>query len=236
MPAVVELLAARAPARGLALARAAVLRHGPLGAVRAGGVVGSRGLRRSAGPQAYLGTQGDEWDAQKDMALASLGGALLIVLGARGRLRPPARRRRPEPGRGDATTAAGRWGERAAPEGATPPWTRPSSPSPPASHRGPTALPPHAPVRACILARWDAYDPASPHARRSIPAYSAIPRSAHWPCSVCCASTSPSCSPARFPQDYCSEAFARHLLLAGLVAAFAPGTYAVLQGATAASP
>ena len=29
---------------------------------------------------AYLGTQGDEWDAQKDMVLATLGGFLLAIL------------------------------------------------------------------------------------------------------------------------------------------------------------
>jgi putative membrane protein len=32
--------------------------------------------------QAYLGTQGDEWDAQKDMALATLGGLLAMLLTA----------------------------------------------------------------------------------------------------------------------------------------------------------
>src|SRR4249920_1715898 len=32
--------------------------------------------------QAYLGTQGDEWDAQKDMALASLGGLLAMAITA----------------------------------------------------------------------------------------------------------------------------------------------------------
>jgi len=41
--------------------------------------------------QAYLGTQGDVWDAQKDMALAMLGAALAVTaLGATGRL--PVRR------------------------------------------------------------------------------------------------------------------------------------------------
>lgn len=89
MPAVVELLAARAPARGpwrWLVPLFFVMGHSVLfelvewwAAVVFGGPLG----------QAYLGTQGDEWDAQKDMALASLGGALaLIVLGARGRLRP----------------------------------------------------------------------------------------------------------------------------------------------------
>jgi len=33
--------------------------------------------------QAYLGTQGDEWDAQKDMALACLGGAVAALWEAR---------------------------------------------------------------------------------------------------------------------------------------------------------
>jgi putative membrane protein len=37
--------------------------------------------------QAYLGTQGDVWDAQKDMALAGLGAALtVLVAGMQGRL------------------------------------------------------------------------------------------------------------------------------------------------------
>ena len=31
---------------------------------------------------AYLGTQGDEWDAQKDMALATLGGMITIAITA----------------------------------------------------------------------------------------------------------------------------------------------------------
>ena len=30
--------------------------------------------------QAYLGTQGDEWDAQKDMAMAALGASLALAL------------------------------------------------------------------------------------------------------------------------------------------------------------
>ena len=43
--------------------------------------------------QAYLGTQGDEWDAQKDMLLATLGAALSVALmGLAGWLAPrPAR-------------------------------------------------------------------------------------------------------------------------------------------------
>ena len=37
--------------------------------------------------QAYLGTQGDIWDAQKDMALALAGSALsVLLLGLAGRL------------------------------------------------------------------------------------------------------------------------------------------------------
>jgi putative membrane protein len=41
--------------------------------------------------QAYLGTQGDEWDAQKDMALALLGAMLAqsaLMLWRRGALVP----------------------------------------------------------------------------------------------------------------------------------------------------
>jgi putative membrane protein len=37
--------------------------------------------------QAYLGTQGDVWDGQKDMALALLGTTLMLAaIGAAGRL------------------------------------------------------------------------------------------------------------------------------------------------------
>jgi putative membrane protein len=32
--------------------------------------------------QSYLGTQGDEWDAQKDMALATLGGLMAMSVTA----------------------------------------------------------------------------------------------------------------------------------------------------------
>jgi len=35
--------------------------------------------------QAYLGTQGDVWDSQKDSALAALGGLLALVLGSQAR-------------------------------------------------------------------------------------------------------------------------------------------------------
>jgi putative membrane protein len=39
---------------------------------------------------AYLGTQGDEWDAQKDMALATAGAVLgTMLVAARSRRRPP---------------------------------------------------------------------------------------------------------------------------------------------------
>lgn len=48
--------------------------------------------------QAYLGTQGDEWDAQKDMALATLGAVLSVtVLGLAGWLSPRRRSARPDP-------------------------------------------------------------------------------------------------------------------------------------------
>jgi len=49
--------------------------------------------------QAYLGTQGDVWDAQKDMALAMLGAAISVMaLGLAGRL--PVRREGSDPGPG----------------------------------------------------------------------------------------------------------------------------------------
>jgi len=41
---------------------------------------------------AYLGTQGDEWDSQKDTACAGFGAVLAVaILGVSGRLRPPIR-------------------------------------------------------------------------------------------------------------------------------------------------
>jgi putative membrane protein len=56
-----------------------------LAALRFGGDLG----------QAYLGTQGDEWDSQKDMALAALGAALAVTFVRmrqwRSSRRPPAR-------------------------------------------------------------------------------------------------------------------------------------------------
>lgn len=82
-PAMIELLDARAPQRGMwrwLLPWCFVLAHSGLyeiiewlAAEVFGGELG----------QAYLGTQGDEWDAQKDSALAALG-ALLAVLVVRG--------------------------------------------------------------------------------------------------------------------------------------------------------
>ena len=75
----------------------------------------------------------------------------------------------------------------------------------------------------------DAYDPTSPHARRSIPAYSAALLGALALLGVLCFHFPELLTSTDFRKVY-SEAFARHLLLAGLVAAFALGTYAVLQG------
>jgi hypothetical protein len=40
-----------------------------------------RGIRGELG-QAYLGAQGDEWDAHKDMALASLGAVIAMGITA----------------------------------------------------------------------------------------------------------------------------------------------------------
>jgi putative membrane protein len=88
MPAAWELLQARAAPRGLwryLLPVLFLVSHSVIyeliewgAAIVFGGDLGA----------AYLGTQGDEWDAQKDMALAALGavtGLLLVV--ARSRLR-----------------------------------------------------------------------------------------------------------------------------------------------------
>lgn len=82
-PALIELLDARAPQRGIWrwwLPWFFVLSHSALyeiiewlAAEVFGGDLG----------QAYLGTQGDPWDAQKDSALAALG-ALIAVLAVRG--------------------------------------------------------------------------------------------------------------------------------------------------------
>jgi len=56
--------------------------------------------------QAYLGTQGDIWDAQKDMALAMLGAALSVTaLGLAGRL--PVKRVAPAAGPGGDSPHAG---------------------------------------------------------------------------------------------------------------------------------
>lgn len=86
-PAAVELLRAVAPPRGLwrgVLPLLFVMSHSAiyelvewLAAVTFGGDLGV----------AYLGAQGDPWDAQRDMALATLGSLLALAwLGARRRL------------------------------------------------------------------------------------------------------------------------------------------------------
>lgn len=90
-PAMVALLDAHVPQRGLwrwLLPFAFMLSHSVVyelvewGAAEVfGGELG----------KAYLGTQGDEWDAQKDMALAALGAALAIA--AYRHWRPAGRRR-----------------------------------------------------------------------------------------------------------------------------------------------
>jgi len=77
-PAVLELLDVRAPQRGMwrwLLPWLFMVSHGAiyevvewLAALWFGGELG----------QAYLGTQGDVWDAQKDAALAALGAALAV--------------------------------------------------------------------------------------------------------------------------------------------------------------
>lgn len=78
-PAAIELLDARAPQRGpwrWLLPLLFMVSHSTLyelmewgAAVVFGGELG----------QAYLGTQGDVWDAQKDSALAALGAAIAVV-------------------------------------------------------------------------------------------------------------------------------------------------------------
>ncbi|HEX5307412.1 MAG TPA: DUF2238 domain-containing protein [Dyella sp.] len=82
-PMAVELFAHRAPPRGVwrwILPVSFVMSHSViyelvewLAALRFGGALGV----------AYLGTQGDPWDAQQDMALAALGSALSVGLLAR---------------------------------------------------------------------------------------------------------------------------------------------------------
>lgn len=94
-PAIVELFAARAPAQGIwrgIFPISFVMAHSVIyeliewaAAVLLGGELGT----------AYLGTQGDPWDAQQDMLLATLGSLLaLMVLHWLGRLPRPADRRR----------------------------------------------------------------------------------------------------------------------------------------------
>jgi putative membrane protein len=91
MPAAAELLEARASPRGLwryLLPVLFVMSHSVIyemiewvAARIFGGDLGA----------AYLGTQGDGWDAQKDMALATAGAVLgMLLIVARARLRPPA--------------------------------------------------------------------------------------------------------------------------------------------------
>lgn len=87
MPAAWELLQARAAPRGIWRYLVPVLflvSHSVIyeliewgAAIIFGGDLGA----------AYLGTQGDEWDAQKDMALAALGAVMGLLLVA---IRPPA--------------------------------------------------------------------------------------------------------------------------------------------------
>ena len=90
MPAVVELVEARMSPRGLwrwLMPLLFVMSHSVIyemiewiAAVLFGGELGV----------AYLGTQGDEWDAQKDMALASAGAITgLVLLWILDRLRRP---------------------------------------------------------------------------------------------------------------------------------------------------
>jgi putative membrane protein len=90
MPAVVELVEARMSPRGLwrwLMPLLFVMSHSVIyemiewiAAVLFGGELGV----------AYLGTQGDEWDAQKDMALATAGAITgLVLLWIRDRLRRP---------------------------------------------------------------------------------------------------------------------------------------------------
>jgi putative membrane protein len=88
MPAAFELITARMSPRGLwrwLMPVLFIMSHSViyeliewLAAIRFGGDLGV----------AYLGTQGDEWDAQKDMALAALGAVIgLAVVAIRGAAR-----------------------------------------------------------------------------------------------------------------------------------------------------
>lgn len=77
-PACVELLDARAPQRGLwrwLVPWFFVIAHGTLYELLEAAAAGVFGGDLGA---AFLGTQGDEWDAQKDMALAALGSLLAL--------------------------------------------------------------------------------------------------------------------------------------------------------------
>jgi putative membrane protein len=78
-PACVELLDARAPQRGLwrwLVPWFFVIAHGTLYEIIEAAAAGVFGGDLGA---AFLGTQGDEWDAQKDMALAALGSLLALA-------------------------------------------------------------------------------------------------------------------------------------------------------------
>ncbi|SEO31687.1 putative membrane protein [Luteibacter sp. UNC138MFCol5.1] len=93
IPAAIELFAWRAPARGLwrwILPLTFIMAHSVVyelvewgAAVTFGGDLG----------QAYLGSQGDPWDAQKDMALAALGAIVGMALLAAMRWTPLVGRR-----------------------------------------------------------------------------------------------------------------------------------------------
>lgn len=77
-PACVELLDARAPQRGLwrwLVPWFFVIAHGTLYELLEAAAAGVFGGDLGA---AFLGTQGDEWDAQKDMALAACGSLLAL--------------------------------------------------------------------------------------------------------------------------------------------------------------
>lgn len=77
-PACIELLDARAPQQGIwrwLLPWFFMLAHST---IYEGLEAAAAGLFGGELGQAYLGTQGDEWDAHKDSALAALGAALVI--------------------------------------------------------------------------------------------------------------------------------------------------------------
>jgi putative membrane protein len=78
-PAAIELLDARAPQQGLwrwLLPWLFMVSHGSLYELIEAGAAGVFGGDLG---QAYLGTQGDQWDAAKDSALAALGAAIAVA-------------------------------------------------------------------------------------------------------------------------------------------------------------